>query len=470
LKAAARVATIAVAPLVLACSANHHSIFRNQPLDGEKPSITTIDAKQRAILYLKAKGKRREEIQRFCSEPSPDVFSVVAQALTAGGSFGKTADPKSLEATLNAAFSTAEQGSTIPRTQTINMLRELMFRTCERYLSGAYSDLEMSVQAVRDQRLMISILAIEQLTGAVTPRPVVIGAAGSSSSGAGGDAIVRLDDAKKAKEAAAKAKESAQATFDTINGNEKVCDAIAEVLKSGKTLTDEQTAKKKECDKSRSDLTAASQRAAESSDYFAQLQRLASGTGGAVATYLSSSAPGGLDRAHTESVEKVSNAVKEIVLKNFKDDTEVMLFCLKVLREADLLGLQEAAKSDDPKLKLADETIKEYTAVRESCLSYLTARVDSKEKALALDAETLASAAAMGSIGTDQFAHYWPTLKQAVTNSNSKSKFIADLKERLLSSEVGKAACFEKAATEDDYRRCFLELPARVQRYLSRSQ
>lgn len=175
--------------LLSACSANHNSIYRNEKIPDED-SVISIDAKQRIII-----SNKKNKIRQFCSEPSPDVFTVVAQALSAGGSFGKSAEPASIEAVLNLAFSSAEQGSTIPRTQTINMLRELMFRTCERYLNGAYNGFEMSVQAVRDQRLMVSILAIEQITGAVIPKPIVISASGASSAKCGDEAIVRLDDA-----------------------------------------------------------------------------------------------------------------------------------------------------------------------------------------------------------------------------------------------------------------------------------
>ena len=198
-----------------ACTANHHAVFRQTTLGGSDDRIITVDAKQRSILVA---GGGSDSDRRFCAEPSPDVFSVVAQALSAGGSFGQGADPASVEAALNAAFSSSEQGSSIPRTQTINMLRELMYRTCERYLSGGYDALELSVQAIRDQRLMVSILAIEQLTGAVTPRPVLIGASGNASAGASSEAIVRLDEARKARDRAAATYTSASTAYDEVNG------------------------------------------------------------------------------------------------------------------------------------------------------------------------------------------------------------------------------------------------------------
>ena len=225
---------IAAALLLTACGANRHSIFRYQKIDPAQTAIITVDAKQRAILVGNKETTTADgvkNIRQFCSEPSPDVFSVVAQALSAGGAFGKSADPKSIELALNAAFSSAEQGSAIPRTQTVNMLRELMFRTCERYLNGGIGDLELPIQAARDQRLMVSILAIESLTGAVTPKPIVIGANANASGGASGaEAAVRLDDAYKSLQAKTAAQQSRQNEYNEITTDKKHCEQIAEAV------------------------------------------------------------------------------------------------------------------------------------------------------------------------------------------------------------------------------------------------
>jgi hypothetical protein len=227
--------TFAVSLLLLSialtgCTANQKAIHKVDNLEGKGPVIISVDAKQRAIIancrkYQGSGLKADEQTRRFCSEPSPDVFSVVAQALSVGGSFGQSADPASIEAALNAAFSDSENGATIARTQSTNLLRELMFRTCERYMNGAIDELEMSVQAARDQRLIVSILAIEQLTGAVTPRPVVIGTAGSGTAGASGDAITAYEDARKSLETADASVASAQKKYDETNGTDKICDA-----------------------------------------------------------------------------------------------------------------------------------------------------------------------------------------------------------------------------------------------------
>lgn len=87
-----------------------------------------------------------------------------------------------------AEVAIAEAASTTERIQTINLLRESMYRTCERYLSGAINHESFVVQAGRDWRAMLAILAIEQLTLTAPPastRPEE--AAGNPGGDAAGD-------------------------------------------------------------------------------------------------------------------------------------------------------------------------------------------------------------------------------------------------------------------------------------------
>jgi len=188
-----RIVPVGVALVLGGCANYIHEVDK---VSGAQ--VISLDAKQRAVLtserpdtrvVRRADGTREKEFvatyRVFCTEPSPDVFSVLSQALSASGSLGR--DAASANAAVQAAFGSTETGSTIPRTQTINMLRELMYRTCERYISGALDELQFPVQAVRDQHLMVSILAIEQLTGVVTPPTVMLtGTANASGAAPGG--------------------------------------------------------------------------------------------------------------------------------------------------------------------------------------------------------------------------------------------------------------------------------------------
>ncbi|RYE00645.1 MAG: hypothetical protein EOP61_13405, partial [Sphingomonadales bacterium] len=179
-----------VASLLLALSACSGAIHKETRLRGNDPVAITVDARQRLILSQwdpyetsAAPGEVKPVFRRYCAEPSPDMFTVLGVAASGSGTLGLDSDAKTLNAALQAAFSSSETGTTIPRTQTINMLREMMFRTCERYLSGAISKAQFQTIAARDQRIMVSILAIEQLTGSITPPPVIINSSGNASTG-----------------------------------------------------------------------------------------------------------------------------------------------------------------------------------------------------------------------------------------------------------------------------------------------
>jgi hypothetical protein len=75
------------------------------------------------------------------------------------------------------------------RTQSIQLMRDAMYRICEGYLSGALTDGSFETLHRRLQSSMVAILAIEQLTGAVKASQVVLG--GESSTGAA-DAVQKL--------------------------------------------------------------------------------------------------------------------------------------------------------------------------------------------------------------------------------------------------------------------------------------
>jgi len=480
--------------LAVGCSANYKSIYRHNAIDDEA-SITTIDAKQRAILSNtyseKDKNndenddeseKRERSIRRFCSEPSPDVYSVVAQALSAGGAFGKSADPTSIEAAFNVAFADAEQGSTIPRTQTINMLRELMFNTCVRHLNGAYTDLEMSIQAVRDQRLMVSILAIEQITGPVSPKPVVIGATSTAESGAGGVAIVRLDDALKARNAAAENHKKADKAFNDLNGDAKECDAIAAAVEKKEELTNEQKEQQPKCDEARTALASATDLLSKKNDHYADLKRLAATAGIATSTELSAIAQGGIDRAHTESIKDVLSTVDSIVARNFDNDTEVLLFCIRVLPESlslkgvknptsiqttcmEYLENQTALESQRTKLLESKVTLESQTTkllVNQAALE----SEKTKAEVLKLREEIEASEKQRETVDRNHFDRQWPTLQQILIDSDTKAAFIAALKEQLLPNEGSLAECFDGDKSKDENFACFSVLRADLKQEL----
>ncbi|RIA46344.1 hypothetical protein DFR49_0883 [Hephaestia caeni] len=231
-------ALFCLASLSLAGCANFNSIHRVDRLpSGSKDEadaiVIMVDAKQRHLLAMPEQDPGRPTSWRMCAEAAPDVFS--AFATSAGAKGDKSGGALSIAST--------ETAGTIERTQTINMIREAFYRTCERYASGAISRAQFVVQAARDQKSMIAFLAIEQLTGAVRPKSTVLSPAATAASILSGekaaklltDYIQRLETAKAEQAAAKKAvtdseKDGACSTGD--NANEAQCTALKATLAS----------------------------------------------------------------------------------------------------------------------------------------------------------------------------------------------------------------------------------------------
>ena len=93
-----------------------------------------------------------------------------------GGGAGIQRTSTERSAQLRGALSIAQTAATIERTQTINLLRESLFRTCERYLSGGMGPAALAIQAGRDLRAIIAVLAIGNSRATTRPPSTVISA------------------------------------------------------------------------------------------------------------------------------------------------------------------------------------------------------------------------------------------------------------------------------------------------------
>lgn len=142
-------------------------------------STIFVDGKQRAVMTgaierweqkTDEDTTRTWESRRVCAEPSPDAISALSSSI----SLAVDADN---ENSLQIAQGLSEAASYIGlRTQSIQLLRDGMYRTCEAYLSGAISPGSYSLMMENYQRYMVGILAIEQLTGTIKSPPVAISA------------------------------------------------------------------------------------------------------------------------------------------------------------------------------------------------------------------------------------------------------------------------------------------------------
>jgi hypothetical protein len=142
-----------------------NSIHRTLDVNEEKGAL--IDIKQRAIIVK----KRGTEIV-VCAEPSPDALSAYAAELA-----GKADVPAEISAELAAAF---QEGSSYVglRTQSIQLLRDSLYRLCEGYANGALDKPQYSTLMRRYQKYMVALLGIEQLTGSLRTPPATVSTQG----------------------------------------------------------------------------------------------------------------------------------------------------------------------------------------------------------------------------------------------------------------------------------------------------
>nr|VFK53901.1 MAG: hypothetical protein BECKTUN1418F_GA0071002_103123 [Candidatus Kentron sp. TUN]VFK55751.1 MAG: hypothetical protein BECKTUN1418E_GA0071001_103224 [Candidatus Kentron sp. TUN] len=150
-----KIAIFLVTGLILSGCANFNSVHRALNVDDGTGAI--IDIKQRAIFSSqRGEGKDRQTI--ICAEPSPDSLSAYAAELAGDAGIGgkKKAGIKSI---------LQEETSFVGlRTQSIQLLRDSLYRLCEGYMSGALEKEQYDILMRRYQRYMVALLAIEQLT------------------------------------------------------------------------------------------------------------------------------------------------------------------------------------------------------------------------------------------------------------------------------------------------------------------
>jgi hypothetical protein len=156
-----------------------------------------LDAKQR--LALASAG----EVPKVCAEPSPDALSAFASAIGLGVTL-----PNQASASLAQALQETSASIGL-RTQSITLMRDSMYRLCEAYFNRAINQPQMVSLLARSQDLTVTVLAIEQLTGAVVANQVGLGGNANASASANLVGNQQLLDAARANQAAREADQTA---------------------------------------------------------------------------------------------------------------------------------------------------------------------------------------------------------------------------------------------------------------------
>ena len=437
---------VGIIPGLNGCGANYYAVHKLDQFPLDKPAVLSVDAKQRFLISNVEQpvnsGTKTdyEMLRRFCAEPSPDVFTVLGQAASAGGSFGKSANPGSMDIALNGAFSSSETGSTIARTQTINMLKEMMYRTCERYMNGAINKDQFAVIAARDQRVMTSILAIEQLTGTVLPKPVVIAVNGNAPAGQSTtDAIKILSDAKNKADTKKGRLNTAKYNFEKIDGQKESCKTLMD--KKEADVKAEEKDKRAKCIDLQGKLDQATADYNDAEGYYDKLANLAGkpGPSSAVtaAALLSSSGAATntalqIEPDKTPRVTAVADVVDNIVSQSFNQDDETSFFCYGEL------------KKNDPE-----------SVISKNCTAFLMAKLQNQTAKLRADTEKIIK---MTEYKSDRFEQFWNKIKTDGSDRVDSQKLRQRIKKNFPNAtgiEKRQLDEMEKATTKRQIRRVF---------------
>jgi|JI8StandDraft_2_1071088.scaffolds.fasta_scaffold05704_5 hypothetical protein len=362
---------------MLSGCAQLNTAYRSRPLPATNPTITTVDAKQRHLLMVPdgpvtttrtirtEDGRWEEQItqspggggMRVCAEAAPDVFS----AMAASGTLDLSAGAKSPSggANIGAGFAASETAAAIRRTQTVNLARESFYRTCERYLSGAIGKTAFGVQAARDFRQAIALLAIEQLTGVLQGPSTIISAGSTNAAQTDPEEYYRQLEASSTKLAEAKAKlESAKAAADSEKAPCKAVDG--EKTEDKKTREADCTAK------------TAAMKAAETALKGVQTNQealLAMGKNGApmggitAGTVMGNVTADGGTQAVPNHAAHIAVAVENIARDAMKTD-ETLMFCLQAL-----------AGTDSTFSSATRERVAGTPSVNDTCIDFIKTRV-----------------------------------------------------------------------------------------------
>jgi hypothetical protein len=157
-------------------------IFRTFDVDsGENLSI---DARQRVVLVTHQGGKTRDRTV-VCAEPSPDVLT--AQAASGSASGAATLPAAEQGGTGQSSFSGSIAGasseaaaSIAMRSQTIQLLRDGLFRACEAYMNGGIDQHQYNVVLLNIHKLMVTLLGVDAIGGMPTTPAVTLGVAGKA--------------------------------------------------------------------------------------------------------------------------------------------------------------------------------------------------------------------------------------------------------------------------------------------------
>lgn len=219
-----------------ACGANFNSIYRttDSPTTLKlRSQVIFTDAKQSATV-VKAEGN----VLQVCAGRSPDVFSALATAIEgkAEGNFAQK-----VAASIGGSETNSETASAFGlRTQLTQTQIELLYQLCLNALNGNLSRDQLATELHRYQNTMVTMLAIEQLSGYARSYLITAGTNSSVGSAASIATLAKLaDDAKNEADALEEIAAGAKSDYETKkSAATTAAKALADAKTAGKTGDD----------------------------------------------------------------------------------------------------------------------------------------------------------------------------------------------------------------------------------------
>lgn len=158
----------------------------NKQVDLAGSSAIAMDVKQRIAfsreVEIEGDDHRIRKLVVTCAEPSPDALTVIGASAGISLKAGTGESDKAID----LAGALSESGTFVGlRTQSIQLLRDQMYRLCEAYAGEGVNSAELKAMHRRFQSTVMGLLAIEQLTHPVVAAQAILTASASSAAGAG---------------------------------------------------------------------------------------------------------------------------------------------------------------------------------------------------------------------------------------------------------------------------------------------
>lgn len=187
----ARLAIAVMLATLAACTTQPGTI--NNRLNLESDETALIGSRQRAIINIPVADSPRPGLitprRVVCAEPSPDVALAIAQSFGAGLSILGGGGAQGSGALSGA--SAEGVASLVERTQSIQLLRDQMYRTCEAYGNGAITGTTYNLRMAKYDKAMVTLMLGEVAGGAFGRSGAAIG--GKAEGKASSDASLVID-------------------------------------------------------------------------------------------------------------------------------------------------------------------------------------------------------------------------------------------------------------------------------------